>query len=351
MRKIAHDIKFDKENTDPNALKMHHHHDSERYEMPTEEELKGSGILESDLDRIQRAVMTDKTTGIKQLQKILDAFPWEDLNKQKPKLMPPTGKIDANTQQAINLLTEVAQTYKEPNLIKMLAYIEQGDFFNAQSVAYVAKTMISKALHQFRKMPAISPEMLEKYPGLRRWTKAEMFSYLKTSPYAAAGYFPPPWDLSRLGRRGYDGSFGCDPSKQKCDISYYENFMKWRAPQGTMGGGLAYDPRFYRNMDKYPNIWSNRAIKFRMKHNIPSPHIPSPGTGAWMDVNNLPKGKGFLDKEDKNEYFRLLKLYNQFVKEEQSRETSYIAPPANIDTPVIASITSLADYLSGKYRF
>lgn len=331
----------------PGSLNMLHQHGPERYEMPTEEELEASGIPASDLDKIQRAVMTDKTTGIKQLQKILDAFPWEELNKPKPKLMPPTGKIDSNTQQAISSLAEVAQEIKEPNLIKMLAYIKQGDFFNAQSVAYVAKTMLSKALHQFKTMPPIPSDMLEKYPGIRQWNKKEMLSYLKSSPYASAGYFPPPWDLSRLGRRGYDGSFGCDPSKQKCDISYYENFMKWGPPQGTMGAGLAYDPRLYRNMDKYPNIWSNRAIRYRMQKNIPSPHIPSPGTGVWMDVNNLPKGKYFLDNEDKREYFRLLKLYNQFVKEEKARGTSYIAPPSSVGE---TSLAHLANYLIKKYN-
>lgn len=34
-----------------------------------------------------------------------------------------------------------------------------------------------------------------------------------------------------------------------------------------------------------------------------------------------------LDQEDKAEYFRLLKLYEQFVKEEKERGTSYIPPP------------------------
>ena len=201
----------------------------------------------------------------------------------------------------------------------MSKYIEAGDFFNAQSVAYIAKNELVNALHQFQKIP---PELLAKYPGLRKWTMEEMRNYIKNSPYPS--YFPKPWSLSRLGKRTWQGTWDCKGNN--CMQSYYDNFMRW-GPPNKQGVGTQYDPRLMRNMDKYPNIWSNRAIRFRMQKNIPSPHIPSPGTGPWMDINNLPPGKRFLDQEDKAEYFRLLKLYEQFVKEEKERGTSYIPPP------------------------
>jgi hypothetical protein len=215
----------------------------------------------------------------------------------------------------------------------MLQYLEQGDIFNAQSMAYMAKSMLHKALHQFKVMPKMPPEIQKKYPGVRAWSKEEMFAHLRSTPYP--GYFPQPWDVSRFGKKDYYNNLGCDPSKNKCQNSYYEEFMKWGPPQGTYGVGLAYDPRLDRNMDKYQNIWGHRATKFRMSKNIPSPHVYSPGTGPWMDVNNLPEGKRFLDEEDKQEYFRLLDLYNKFKKEEKARGTSYIAPPSAVQ--VVAS--------------
>ncbi|KKN66652.1 hypothetical protein LCGC14_0469870 [marine sediment metagenome] len=325
------------------GLNMLHQHGPVRYEMPTEKELQS--IPKSDLDKLQDAVRTDKTTGLKQLQKTLDAFPWKELGSSKPKLMPPSGAVDSGTQQAISFLTGIANDFKEPNLIKMLAYIESEDYFNAQSTAYVAKSMLAKALHQFQKYPNITPEMMDKYPGLRKWTREEMFAHMRVSPYP--GYFPKPWDLSRLGRRRYDGSFGCDPSKEKCDLSYYEGFMSWGPPQGTLGAGVSYDPRLFRNMDKFPNIWSNRAIRYRMNNNIPSPHISSSGTGPWLDIKNMPKGKMFLDQEDKDEYFRLLELYNQFKQEENMRGTSYIAPPPIAES--FASVNHLAKMFAEKY--
>lgn len=332
--KKAHEIKG------PGGLKMLHQHGPTRYEMPTEEELKS--IPKSDLDKLEEAVRTNEKAAIQHLQKVLDAMPWKELGQGKPKLMPPSGKIDAETQKALDILKKVSEDFKEPNLIKMFGYIDQGDYFNAQSLAYVAKTQLTKMLFQHSWIKKVSPEIIEKYPGLRMWTREEMFDYLKKTPYP--GYFPTPWDWSYLGKK-YDGSFGCDPSKERCDRSHYNDFMKWGPPEGTMGLGTAYDPRLFRNMDKYPNIWSNRAIRYRMQKNIPSPHIPSPGTGPWMDLKNLPKGKRFLDEEDKQEYFRLLKLYNQFKREAKERGTPYIAPPSAKQE----TVQSVASLIADKY--
>ena len=335
MKKKSHDV------TTPIGLNSLHNHEPVRYEMPTKEEIDSIPADKAGISSLEDNIRVHKPTAISQLQKILNAFPWDAFEQPKPNLKI-TGEFDSKTQLVIQTLTEISKELMEPNLIKMLNYIKQGDFFNAQSVGYIAKTMLSKKLHQFKKYPEMSPEMKQKYPGIRKWTRAEVFAYLKTSPYAQAGYFPAPWDLSRLGRRGYDGSFGCDPNKRKCDISYYENFMKWGPPSGTMGSGLAQDPRLISNMDNYPNIWSNRAIRYRMLKHIPSPHIPSPGTGAWMDVNNLPKGKYFLDEQDKKWYFQLLALYNQFKQDEKERGTSYIAPPSS-------DVILTAKLLANKY--
>jgi hypothetical protein len=298
------------------GLNVLHHHGPVRLELPTEKEL--ASLPKSDLDKLQEAVRTDKASAIKHFQKILNAFPWAELGKPKPNL-PIDGKYQGKTKEATEYLIELGKDLNEANLNRMAKFVEAGDFFNAQSVAYVAKSELVNALHQFQKTP---PELVNKYPGLRKWTMEEMRDYMRNSPYPS--YFPKPWSLSRLGKRTWQGTWDCEGNN--CMQSYYDNFMRWGPPK-QIGAGTAYDPRLFRNMDKYPNIWSNRAIRFRMQKNIPSPHIPSPGTGHWMDINNLPPGKRFLDEEDKAEYFRLLKLYEQFVKEEKERGSAYIPPP------------------------
>lgn len=315
------------------------HHDNVRYEMPTDEELSSITRTESQKlqDQQDEAVRTNAAAAIGKLQITLNAFPWEELGKPKPNLKV-SSKLDPPTQSAIAILKQVGIDLQDPYINKMIAYIEKEDFFNAQSAAYVAKSQLTQALHQWKKYPTMPPEIAAKYPSLRRWNQEEMLRYLKQSHYP--GYFPKPWDLSRFGERNWDGSFGCDPAKKTCMLSYYKGFRSWGP--NKIGAGLMYDPRLFRNMDKYPNIWSHRAISFRIQKNIPSPHIPSPGTGQWMDINNLPKGKQFLDLQDKAEYDRLLMLYKKFVAEETARKTTYIAPP-NASPNVAAAASVLAD--------
>lgn len=317
------------------GLNVLHHHGPPRYEQPTEEELDASGIKKSDYDKMDEAIRTNKQAAISRYQNVLNAFPWADIGKPKPNL-PLNGKYDQKTKEYTEILIELGEDLGDTNLKKMAEYIRAGDFFNAQSYAYIAKNQLTNSLHQFQKMP---PELVKKVPGLRKWTPEEMREYLRNSPYP--GYFPRPWSLSRYGRRSWSG-MNWDCQGEKCHKGYYNEFLSW-GPPNKQGAGVAYDPRLTRNMDKYPNIWSNRAIRYRMRKNIPSPHIPSPGTGPWMDVNNLPKGKRFLDEEDKAEYFRLLELYNQFVKEEKERGTSHIFPPGD------TKVAKLSRQLIKKY--
>jgi len=268
----------------------------------------------------------DQSTAVKQLQKVFNTFPWDELGKPRPNLSL-DGIFQGKTRQYAEYLKQVGEDFNEPNLKKMTQYILQEDFDNAQSVAYVAKSQLDNALHQFRKIPS---ELIEKHPDLRRWTQEEMKNYMRTSSYP--GYFPKPWALSRLGKRDFGGKWNC--TGPKCQASYYEEFMNWRP--GSNGIGGIYDPRLYRNMDKHPKVWSNKMMKQRIRDKTSSPHIPSPGIGHWIDIKSLPAGKVFLDKEDEVEYMRLLNLYKQFVQEEKERGTAIILPPP---TTKIAKLT------------
>lgn len=276
-----------------------------------------SSIPKSDTDLMEEAVRSNGQVAIKRLQQILLSFPWKELGYAKPNISI-NGKIDDSTVSAINWLSQIGNEIGESSLSKMKDFVSNNDYFNAQSMAYVGKQALVNALNQPQNIPK---ELLDKYPGLRKWTQKEMMDYLKKSPYP--GYFPKPWSVSRLGKRDWAGNWNCEGDQ--CQKSYYESFMSWGP--GKQGIELIYDPRLSRNMDKYPNIWSSRGIKYRAQNNIPSPHIPSPGVGEWIDINNLPKGKQFMDEEDKKWYLQLLRLYNQFIKEEKERGTSYILPP------------------------
>lgn len=270
-------------------------------------------------EELDEAARKNDFVAIKKLQNIINNFPWAELSMPKPNL-PLSGKIDNQTQKAIDDLIKIGQDFNDPNILKMKDALDKQNYFEAQSHAYVAKNQLTNALHQFMKLPN---ELLEKYPGLRRWTEKEMREYLRNSPYP--GYFPKPWSISRLGKRDLKGNWNC--TGPKCQKSYYEDFMSWEKP-GSTGVPIIYDPRLQRNMDKYPELFSRKAIQNRIKNNTISPHIPSPGTGTHLDINNLPEGKRFLDDEDKREYMKLLKLYNQFVQEEKERGSAYIPPPS-----------------------
>jgi len=308
----------------------HGGHGPARYDMPTEEEL--AALPKSEQDRLEDAARTDKATGIKRLQEVVNTFPWVELGKKKP-MLKLDGDIGGATQGAINELIQIGKDFNQPNLLNMERAIANEDYFTARSEAQVAKGLLTNAMHQFMKFPQ---ELVAQYPGLRKWTLQEQYEYMKTNIYP--GYFPKPWNLSRFGHRNWDGSFGCDPTKKQCMASYYDQFMSW-GPPDNIGTGLMYDPRLIRMMDKYPNIWSQRATKFRMQKNIPSPLIPSPGTGKYMDPENPPEGKRFLDEEDKAWYYKLLGLYNQFKEEEKEKGRHQLPPGAGAEAPKLAKIT------------
>jgi len=273
---------------------------------------------------------------IELIQKYINELPWKYLDKPSPNL-PQDGKMGQNTINAINLLEDINTGLVSHTLYNAIKSFKAKDWRRCVEQLFDAKSELGSMLkHDSKALAAV---------GDRDWTYKEKLEYMQKTAYP--GYFPMPWD-SRVGRDVSTGELCAPPgfsvpgvktdNFRICETSKYHNFLMW-GPQedGTICvkcGINGPDPRKSYIRYKYPGAFSYHTIKKNKGAlaMIPSPGVnpyiePPPRGGPYYSDPNNPdlhtEGYRFYDKEDEDFYYRYLKYFNKFKKQEEDNAKAY----------------------------
>ena len=277
---------------------------------------------------------------VKQIKAWINQMPWKYLNSPAPNLDINNPNLDDKTMQAVDFLNKIGKDLGLLSLITGTFKVQQGDLDSAANILFDAKAELSKIISDYENYNQLANEKI--------WPLVEKIKYIKSSNMPA--YFPKPWQPKNVG--SYvggltHGQFGCHPSQKKpgegrkpgegaCETPYYNHFLMW-GPECQMCGTNGPDPRYLRAKRQFSHLFTDEQIRERAvgkKHTffIPSPgvapYIPPPAPGSvYQNINNpdlldkevRSEGLKFLSAEDEKDYWKYLKLFNEFKEQEMQK--------------------------------